>query len=205
MIAYSPFMGRPPARLGQSGVTGAVAKAIVAEAEPATRRLIRDERTRLAEALIGGIPFAALSAVSFAATSYLVPEKKRGAKFIGYAASAGLLGGGAWWTFSRLSEEAVPAAQPGKPGPFAGTAEDAARAIVQEAEPRIKEIVDEERSRIAEALITAVPFWAAATLAAVATMFLVPDGAGMMKTVGYGGAALIYAMGAWAGLEKEKG
>jgi hypothetical protein len=204
MYAFAPFLGSPRAvRLGQ--VTQTVAKAIVDQAEPATRRLIQDERTRLAEALIGGLPFAAGSALAFVGTSYLVPPERRKLKFAGYAAAAGLLGAGALWTFWKISEETVPPAAPSKPGPFAQTARDAAQAIVQEAEPKIKAIVDEERARIADSLLAALPFWTGAGAAFIGAFFLVPPDAPVAKAAAYGAATLLWAMGAWAGLDKEKG
>lgn len=204
MLAYSPYSGAPGRRLGQfGGVTTGIAKAIVDQAEPATRRLIRDERTKLAEALIAGIPFAAVSAIAFVGTSYLVEEGARGAKFAGYAASAGLLGIGAVWTFSRITEHPEAAAPP--PGAAPEIAREAAKAIVDQAEPRIKQIVNEERARIAESLLTGLPFWVAASGAFAATAFLVKDESKVMKTVGYSASALIYGIGAWAALEKERG
>lgn len=204
MIAYSPVQGRP--RLGQFGsLTSGAAKAIVDQAEPATRAIIRDERTRVAEALIGGIPFAALAAVGASATAYLVPEGAVTAKFAGFAASAGLLGLGAWWTFSRITEATAPAPPSGGPSVLQSAAVQAAKAIVDEAEPRIRQIVDEERARIADSLIVGLPFWTAAVAAFVATMFLVPERAKTAKTAGYGGSAVVFAIGAWAALEKERG
>ena len=79
MLAYVPVLGAPRPRLGQfGGLTDALAKSIVEQAEPATRRVIRDERNRLAEALIGGIPFAAVAAIGATATLYLVKPEARG-------------------------------------------------------------------------------------------------------------------------------
>jgi hypothetical protein len=60
MIRFAPVPFRH--HLGQySGITSGFAKQIVSEAEPALRSIIRIERNRFAQAIIEGIPFAALA------------------------------------------------------------------------------------------------------------------------------------------------
>jgi hypothetical protein len=204
MFSYTPVLGSSRPRLGQfGGLTDTLARSIIEQAEPATRRVIRDERNRLAEALIGGIPFAAIAAIGGTATLYLVPAGSKSAKFIGYSMSALTLGIGAWWSFSRLTDtpdEPEEAAS----GTVADAAQTAAKAIVAHAEPKIRLIVEEERSRIAEAIQAGVPFWGASAIGVAATAFLVHDTAPVMKVAGYGASALIAALGAWLALEKER-
>lgn len=208
MIRFVPVLGTLRPRLGQFDVlTDPLAKKIVAEAEPATRRVIRDERNRFAEALIGGIPFAALSALTYIGTSYLVPPESSKAKFAGYAISAAAMGAGAWWTVSKLTEEGGPtpaSTGPAAPGLVKDVAVQAAQAIVQNAEPKIRQIVQEERARISEAAIIGLPFWAGSAVTMAGTAFMVKDEAKGMKTVGYSVAALLAALGAYAALEKVR-
>lgn len=203
MLPFSPVLGAPRARLGQLGsLTDSLARSIVEQAEPATRRVIRDERNRLAEALIGGIPFAAVAAIGGVATLYLVPPEARTAKFVGYSAAAATLGLGAWWAFSRLTEPVAPAPTSG--GIATDVAATAAKAIVSQAEPKIRVIVEEERARIAEAFQLALPFWAAGAVGVAVTSFLVPDEAKTTKVLGFSASTLIAALGTWMGLEKER-
>jgi hypothetical protein len=204
MLAYAPVLGAPRPRLGQfGGLTDALAKSIVQQAEPATRRVIRDERNRLAEALIGGIPFAAVAAIGAVATYYLVNPEAKAAKFVGYSGSAAILGIGAWWTFSRLT------ATPSQPSPPSGgvatdVAATAAKLIVDYAEPKIRSIVDEERARLAEAAQATLPFVGAGAIGAAITAFAVKDDKPVLKVVGYSASALIALLGAYMGLEKER-
>lgn len=203
MLPYAPVLGKVQSRLGQfGGLTDSLAKSIVDQAEPATRRVIRDERNRLAEALIGGIPFAAVAAIGGVATLYLIPPESKTAKFAGYSISAATLGIGAWRSFAQLTETSTPAAPPS--GIAADVAASAAQAIVVQAEPKIREIVQEERSRISEAAQVGLPFWAASAIGVAATAFLVSDENAKMKVVGYGASALIAALGAWIALDKER-
>lgn len=204
MLPYAPVLGIARPRLGQfGGLTDSLAKSIVDQAEPATRRVIRDERNRLAEALIGGIPFAAIAAIGGVATLYLVSPESKSAKFVGYSMSAAALGLGAWWSFSRLTETSTPPPPPGS-GIASDVATTAALAIVTQAEPKIRQIVEEERSRISEAAQIGIPFWGVAALGVAVTAFLVKDDAPAMKVVGYGASALVAALGAWVALEKER-
>ena len=187
-----------------SGLTSDLAKSIVQEAEPATRRVIRDERNRLVEALMGGIPFAALSAIGYAGTYYLVPDIPW-AKFAGYTASAAALAVGAWRTVAHLTEQVTerPSA-PGTPGVVTGVATEAAREIVKEAEPKIRQIVQEEKAKAVEAAKAGLPLAVGALATFLATMFLVKPENVAMKAVGYSGSALLLGAGAWIALEKEK-
>lgn len=194
-------------RLGQlpESLTGGLAERIVREVEPAFRRVVREERNRFAEALLEGLPFASLAGVAFTGTAYLVPDKMNLAKTLGYTSSAALLGWGAWTAISKLRETAAPEAAPTPPGPLAPYAEQAARAIVNEAEPRIRKIVDEERARLAEAAQVGLPLTVAGAAAFLATLFLVDDKNKALKAVGYTGSTLLAGAGTWLALEKERG
>lgn len=213
MIPFTPVLGAPRPRLGQlsdiaSGLTGgltdSIARKIVAEAEPATRRVIRDERNRLAEALIGAIPFLSISAIAFVGTKYLVNDDASMAKFVGYAGSAAAAGGGALWTFSRMTETTTAPTPSSAPSAMTDVAVQAAQAIVTDAEPKIRAIVQEERTRISEAAMIGIPFWAGSAVAFVATAFMVEDGENVMKTLGYSASALLFALGGYVALNKER-
>lgn len=208
MLGYKPALkGRHV--LGQlegltGGLTSNFAKQIVAEAEPVIRKLVREERNRYAEALIGAIPFAVISALGYVGTKFLVPENAGMAKMVGYGTSALAAAGGAWWTVSNLTEE-VEAPVPAKTGPTAADPyiQQASQAIVAAAEPKIRALVDDERKRIAAAGLTALPFAIGAIGAFLSTMFLVDSDNTKVKAVGYAGSTLLLGAGAWFGLQKE--
>jgi hypothetical protein len=204
MRHYAPVLGGP--RLGQignlltGGLTQDIAAKIVASAEPATRAIVRDERNRLAEGLIGGIPFAALSGVAFVGTNYLVPDSKPTWKFIGYAASFLGLGAGAWFTFSRITETSAPVSA----GPAPAVVVQAAQAIVDSADPKIRQIVQEERSRISAAAEAGLPYAAGGALALLASATLIPPDESLWKLAGYIGSIGLLSLGAYVALEKER-
>lgn len=212
MLTYAPAPRRKNS-LGQiegftSGITSGLARQIVSEAEPAVRRIVKEERNRFAEALIGGIPFAVISALSFVGTRYLVPQEAGFAKTIGYLTSAIAAAGGAWLTISRLHEEdekkpenVVAPSGPSAIDPYIART---AQAIVAEAEPKVKAIVNSERQRIAEASLVALPFGVAAMATFLATLFVVDSENSLVKAAGYAGTTLLLGTGAWFALEKEK-
>lgn len=209
MIDYKPVLhGRHV--LGQlegltSGLTSGFAKQIVSEAEPAVRRIIKEERNRYAQALIGAIPFGVISALAFVGSKYIIPEDAGTAKAVGYLTSAAAAAGGAWWTVSNLTEEIHAPLPTQKSGPTAADAyiQQASAAIVTAAEPKVRAIVDEERKRIAQAGMTALPFAIGSLGAFLSTMFLVDPKNTKVKAIGYAGSALLLGAGAWFGLQKE--
>lgn len=217
MLAYKPHHGVKKG-LGQgiaewaSGITGGMAKDIVREAEPAVRRLIREERHRFSEAILGGLPFLGVSAIAYVVTRYLVPDGKSTAKGVGYLASAASGTVGAWYMVSELRgtpETPGVAAEPGQPSSATSAtvntvAANAAKAVVSEAEPKVRKIVDEEISRIAAAGQAALPFAVGSIATFLATFFLVDSKNNKIKALGYTGSALLLGAGAWIGLEKEK-
>jgi hypothetical protein len=186
------------------GVTSGFAKQVVSEAEPAVRRIVREERNRFAEALTGGVPFAAFAALAFVGTRYLIPDKASTAKAAGYATAALSAAVGGWWTFSKLSErpETPPSAAPSSAGPSIvdPVVQKAAQALVAEAEPRVRAIVDEERARLAGAAMKGLPFALGALAVFLTTSFLVRDENRIAKAVGYSGSALLLGAGAWTTL-----
>jgi hypothetical protein len=201
-------MRTPVFRLGQLdfGLTSGLARSIVAEVEPATRRVIKEERTKYSEALIGGIPWAAAGAISAIATYYLVPPEKRTLKFAGYAGGAALIGAGSLFTISALAEPPAGVAAPSSkvPGSIQSVAEQAAKAVIAEAEPKVRAIVEEERFRIAEALQAGLPLQAASVLTLIATLLMVKGENPIMKAVGYSASVALFTGGIWMTLEAEK-
>jgi len=207
MLSYKPVLASRH-RLGQletltSGLTSNFAKQIVTEAEPVVRKIIKQERNKYAQALIGAIPFGVISALAYVGTKYMIPDEKAMAKTVGYVTSAIAAAGGAWWTVSNLTEDIRP--EPSKGGPTAADpyVQQASQAIVTAAEPKVRAIVDDERRKLAEAGIMALPFAIASLGAFLSTMFLMdPENKGT-KAIGYAGSALLLGAGAWFGLQKE--
>lgn len=210
MFNYTPVAVRRNS-LGQiegftTGITSGLARQIIAEAEPAVRRIVKEERNRFAEALIGGIPFAVVSALSFVGTRYLVPADATAAKTAGYLISALAAAGGAWWTVSHLQEEEEPkpTVTPSGPSVIDPYISRTAQAIVTEAEPKVKAIISEEKRKVAEASLTALPFVIGAAATFLSTMLLVDPDNTLVKAAGYTGTTLLLGAGAWFALEKEK-
>lgn len=209
MLDYRPVRAQRYA-LGQfegltGGITSDLAKKIVTEGEPVVRRIVKEERNRYAEALIGAIPFGVVSALSFVGSKYVIPPESKTAKAVGYLVSAVAAAAGAWWAVSHLQEEELPAPLPSKTGPTAADPyiQQASQAIVAAAEPKVRAIVDDERRRIAQAGLAALPFGVAAAATFLSTMFLVDPDKKLMKAAGYAGTALLLGAGAWFGLQKE--
>ncbi len=208
MTPYAP--ARLRSRLGQadlfSGLTSGLAKSIVAEAEPATRRVIKEERTKFAEAVIGGIPWASASAIAALATYYLVKPEPKYAKFLGYGTSAALLGIGSMKTISDLHEpapsEAAAAAK--VPGSVESATAKAATALVNEAEPKVRAIVSDERARLAQAAQAGLPLVAVGALSMIGTLLIISPEQPLYKMLGYTASVLLASAGVWVALEKEK-
>lgn len=188
-----------------SGLTSGMAREVVGEAEPAVRRIVRDERNRIAEALIGGVPFGGAAAIGYTATRYLVPENKPKFKAVGYIASAATAAVGAWWTFRRLTETSEPETPATTPsGTTPKIVNQAATAIVNEAEPRVRRIVDDEKARMASALQAGIPWGIGAAAAALGTLVAVPSDQPVLKAAGYAIAVVLAGSGAWMTLEAAK-
>lgn len=208
MIPFRPRieLGRSIHRLGQiGGITSDLARTVIAEAEPAVRRVIQEERNKFADALMTFVPYGAAAAIAYVVTYYMLPTGLGIAKTLGYSASAATAAIGAWHAGAQLEEPVEK-----KPEPVEGPAwldpiaKSAAEAIVKEAEPPLRQIVDDERARLATALQHGLPFWIASAASLLATFFMVDEDNEMMKVVGYSGSALLGGAGMWVALEKEK-
>lgn len=206
MLTYKPKF-----RLGQTwsdfagGLTSGVAKDLVRAAEGPVRQMIQEERHNFASAVISGLPFFGLGTILYIGTRYFVPDDRSKAKGVGYLAAAAAATVGGWYTASEI-RGAAPSQNDAtaQPGAQSAIAENAAKAIVAEAEPKIRKIVDEERARIASAGQAGLPFAIGSIATFLATWLLVSDKNNSMKALGYTGSALLLGTGAWVLLEKEK-
>lgn len=212
MTPYHPVMAsrRMLAQSGVSnlfGLTSGIAQTIVAAAEPATRRVISEERTKFAQALMEGVAASSAALLTFIGTKYFVPEKSRVLKGLGYGTSALLVGAGALWALSSLQSPPSPetAQVPGAPasGLVKSASEQAAIDIVAAAEPKIRAMVDEERSRLADAALYGLPFIALGLISSVGTWILVKDEKKWAKAAGYSAGVGLVSVGLWVGLSKE--
>lgn len=196
-IAGNVLALRP--RMGQTAdfVAGGIARQVVQAAEPTFRKVVSEERTRAATAFTSGLPLATLSTLAFIGTNYLVPDKNRTWKAAGYTASAALMATALWWVYGGLREpKGAPQPETG-PSAFDPVARSAARALVVEAEPRLRAILDDERVRFGAALKAALPFGIGSLAVLLATTFLVESNAKAIKAAGYSASALLLGAGAW--------
>ncbi len=204
LVPYrGPALSGP--RLGQlsQAIVDRAAQSVVAEADPRVREIIREERSNLAQAAIGGLPFVAGAATAFLATTYLVSDGQTTLKGLGYIGSAGLFTLGAWNILRAAAGPEAPPEPPSEgPGiPFiADAAKQLAQAIVTEAEPRIRMIVEEERGRLGSAAEAALPFAMASAAAFLGTAYLVPSEMKTGKVAGYLASAAAFLVGIWHGL-----
>jgi hypothetical protein len=189
-----------------SGLTSGVAKDIVSQAEGPARKLIQRERHNFANGVISGLPFFGLGTMAYIGTRYFVPDDKKMAKGVGYLVAAAIATVGGWYTANEIAgPEPTPAPDAtATPGSANAIAQNAAKAIVVEAEPKIRKIVDEERARIAEAGQAGLPLAIGSAAAFLCTWLLVDDKNSTMKALGYTGSAALLGAGIWVALEKEK-
>lgn len=178
------------------------ARAVIQEAEPRVRAIVRDERSRLANAAIEGLPYVAASAAAFIAASQLVPAGSPTLKSAGYVTAAGLLAIGAWQTLQTAAGPETPPLPPSEGGiPFVtSTAQQLAEAVVREAEPKVRALVDDERAKLGGAVENALPFLGASAAAFLGTAYLVPEKKPSWKFAGYMTSAAALLFGAWRGL-----
>jgi hypothetical protein len=174
----------------------------VTQAEPAVRRIVHEERARMASAGKMFIPFAAAGTGGILGSLYAIPKAKKGARTVGLLASAAILGAGAYVALNEI--EGPPEAAPPAPGPdipFVGdVATQMAQAIVREAEPRAKAMVDEVHTDLAEAGMAALPFAALSAASFFGTAYMVPETAPAGKAAGYTAAAALMLVGMWRAL-----
>lgn len=81
----------------------------------------------------------------------------------------------------------------------------AASAVVAQAEPRVRAIVAEERSRLAHSAIQGLPYLGGALTALLATQYLLPQDKKFVKGAGYVASAGLFTIGAWKALEAAAG
>jgi hypothetical protein len=208
-LRWVPLRHRPI--LGQiegltHGVTANFAKQIVVEAEPAIRRVIRDERNRLSEALLGGLPFAAFAALTYVGTRYLIPDEASLAKAAGYGTAALGVAAGGWWSFSKLTERSEKAPESSPKGPLVldPMIQRTAQVLVQEAEPKLRAIINDERRRFADAAMAGLPFIIGSIATFLSTMFFVKEENRALKALGYSGSTLLFGAGVWSALSGIK-
>ncbi|HXX95242.1 MAG TPA: hypothetical protein VEN81_16590, partial [Planctomycetota bacterium] len=186
------------------GLTDTIAQSIVNAAEPATRKIIAQERTKYAQALIEAVGASSAALLTFIATRYFVPEKSSVLKGVGYGTSALLVGAGALWSLSSLQEAPAPPPPPSTTTPAAqAAAQEAATAVVTAAEPKVRAIVDDERNRLAQAALAGLPFTALGVMSGIGTWILVKDEKKWAKAAGYAAATGLFAVGLWVGLTQE--
>jgi hypothetical protein len=186
-------------------LTSGVAESIVKEAEAPTRKIIQEERTKVADAMINGLAWLSASALAAIGTWYLVDPKSKAMKFAGYGSAAALSGAGAIITAASLREPSGPQKAPGTTSESVKSVSDqAAASMVAAAEPKIRAIVNEERERVAGSVQSGLPLAAGGALAAVITAMMVDDSKAWMKVSGYSASVLLAAAGAWIALDRVK-
>ncbi len=211
--AYRPRMAS--AQLSQappSSITSQAAQAIVEQAEPRLRKVLEDERKRAADAVGETIPYLAISAGAFLVSTYVITEKIP--RTIGYVLSAGTLGIGLYQTVSKLKETSETAAAPGEPAPSSPLSDilsalvdpatrQMAASIIAASEPKIRALIEEERARAANAILTALPWLGLSAASFFGTMFVIPEKMGIGKLIGYLVASGALLFGIHQGVRKE--
>jgi hypothetical protein len=105
----------------------------------------------------------------------------------------------------RLGYVGRPALRGPRLGQTSAVINQAASAVVSQAEPRVRAIVAEERSRIANATIQSLPYLGGALTAFLAAQYLVPADKRVLKGAGYVASAAIFTVGAWKVLQEVSG
>ena len=194
-------------KLGQisQSVVDQASRSVIAEAEPRFREIIREERSLLARAAIESLPYMGGAATLFLASTYLVPKESKTVKGAGYVGAAALATFGAWKAIEAAggSEELPPPPAPSDGGgiPFiSGAAQQLAQAIVREAEPKVRALVDDERAKLGSAVESSLPYLGASALTFLATAYFVPDNMNGWKVAGYMTSVAGLLIGAWRGL-----
>lgn len=102
----------------------------------------------------------------------------------------------------RLGYRSLPVRSSPRLGQSSTVINQAAAAVVSQAEPRVRAIVQEERSQLANALIAGIPYLGASLTAFLAAQYMVPADKKGLRGIGYVGAAALFTVGAWRVLEK---
>lgn len=99
--------------------------------------------------------------------------------------------------------------RPALRGPRLGQSKEiinqAASAVVSQAEPRVRAIVAEERGRLANSTLQSLPFLGGSLTAFLAAQYLVPKDKKVLKGAGYVTAAGLFTVGAWKAIHEFKG
>jgi hypothetical protein len=195
-----------------SSITSQAAQAIIEQAEPRLRSVLQDERKRAADAVSETIPYLAISTGTFLVSTYVITDQIP--RMIGYVLAAGSLGLGLYQTVAKLRETAETAPVPGEPSPPSALSEilsslidpttrQMAAAIVSASEPKIKVLIEEERARAANAILSALPWLGLSAASFFGTMFVVPGKLGVGKLIGYLIASGALLFGIHQGVNKE--
>ena len=180
-----------------------LAASVISKADPMVRDIIAKNRILIADSLISGLPFMAMGGAAAIGTWFLADEATTQA--LGYVASAGLGGYGIYSILSKLVS-ASPPAPPSPPASIPGVAQGAidqtVTSLVNQADPRVRAIIDEERARLASAFQTGLPWVAVGAAVAVLSFFFAPSD--LFKAVGYLGSIGLMTTGTWVGLDAMK-
>jgi hypothetical protein len=203
----SDILGANPLDFLTKGISNDVAESIIQKGDPIVRDMIAANRLLIADSVISGLPFVVAAGIGAVATHYLVPFDfmKAGT----YALSIGLGGYGIYRTFSTFVTEqaraaAVRNAQASSiPGAAQAAIDETVAALVKSADPRIRQIIDQERTRLASATQAGLPWVVGGILGGALTFVLMPDNA-IFKSLGYAGSIALAGAGTWIGLEKMK-
>lgn len=190
--------------LSSGTVSNALAQSLVDKADPIARSIVDKNRTIIADAVISGLPYGVVGTLAAIGTYYFAPDNVW-YKAAGYGAASLLYATSAWMSFSQMRSD-KPAAAPTAPlSPTVQSAVDqASTAIVAAATPKVQAIIDNEKARLAAATQQGIPWVAVAFVGAAATYFLIPDEKNLYKFLGYGGSAVVSAVGTYLGLEALK-
>lgn len=177
-----------------------MAKKIVDEAGPQMGQVISEERARIAEALLGGVPFVAGGAALAVLVAKLIPPVLP-LKIGGYLASIGLGGFGIWKSLSSLARAPVAPAPTPVPTEIKKYTDEAMAIFMERVQPLVLSILDTERSRLGQVALAGLPWMAGGGALAAVTALLLP-GIAALKAAGYVLSIGLGAIGAGIALER---
>lgn len=184
-----------------SSVTDTTVKSAIDNAFPKVKAILEQERNRLVDALMTGIPFASASAIAATLTYYYAQTVTQRA--LGYSLAAAIAGGGGLSVLLGLKSSDAPAVQAqgqSSPSQLDPIIEAASQKLVAQADPKVRAIIQEERTRLTNSLQTGLPWAIGSALAAVATAFVIPDNHEALKILGWLIAIALSAFGSWMAL-----
>jgi len=184
-----------------SKLTDSTARSLVDAAFPKVQAILEQERNRLVNSLTMGIPFGAASAITATLTYYYAQTNAQ--KAIGYSLAAAIAGGGGIAVLLGLkSQDQNQVQTQTKSSSLDPYIEAAAQTLIAQADPKVRAIIAEERTRVTSSLQTALPWGVGGALAALATVFAIPDGLDALKILGWLIAIVLSAYGSWLALQK---